>query len=108
PNQDARECYEKLRDHVVHVHIKDGVRDPETGEERYFFPDEGVCDVGGIVEDLLRNGYGGDFSIEPRMAVVFHDAGVSASDRARFDNYVDYGRRFERLLDAARRQSHSL
>ncbi|MDR0441096.1 MAG: sugar phosphate isomerase/epimerase, partial [Candidatus Accumulibacter sp.] len=31
PNQDARECYEKLRDHVVHVHIKDGVRDPETG-----------------------------------------------------------------------------
>jgi hypothetical protein len=43
PNQDARECYEKLRDYVVHVHIKDGMRDPATGEERYFFPDEGIC-----------------------------------------------------------------
>jgi sugar phosphate isomerase/epimerase len=104
PNQDARECYEKLRGHVVHVHIKDGVRDPETGEERYFFPDEGVCDVAGVVEDLLRTGYDGDFSIEPHMAVVFHDAGVSASDQARFDNYVDYGRRFERLLGEAGRR----
>ena len=104
PNQDARECYDKLRSYAAHVHIKDGARKPETGEEDYFFPDDGVCDVGLVVEDLLRSGYGGDFSIEPHMAVVFHDASVSASDQARFDNYVEYGRRFERMLGEARRR----
>ena len=104
PNQDARECYEKLRDYIVHVHIKDGVRNPETGEENYFFPDEGVCDVAGIVGNLLRSGYDGDFSIEPHMAVVFHDSSKSSSEQARFDNYVEYGRRFEKILADARRR----
>lgn len=102
PNQDPLENYRQLRAHIAHVHIKDGVRDPHTGKETYFFPDEGVCRVAAIVEDLLRTGYDGDFSIEPHMAVVFHDAHISASERARFDNYVDYGKRFERLLERAR------
>ena len=107
PNQDIHECYERLRSHIVHVHIKDGVRDPETGKERYFFPDEGVCEVPSIVEDLLRTGYEGDFSIEPHMAVVFHDASVSSSGNARRDNYIEYGRRFERLLETAVRRAKS-
>jgi sugar phosphate isomerase/epimerase len=105
PNQNARECYEKLRAYVVHVHIKDGLRDPATDEERYFFPDEGVCAVADTLADLLTSGYDGDFSIEPHMTVVFHDANVSASEQARFDNYVEYGRRFERMLEAARRRT---
>jgi sugar phosphate isomerase/epimerase len=105
PNQDTHECYEKLREHVVHVHVKDGVRDPASGEERYFFPDEGVCDVAGVVEDLLATGYAGDFSIEPHMAVVFHDESVASSAEARFDNYLEYGRRFQRILEAALRKS---
>ncbi len=104
PNQDARESFTRLRDHIVHVHIKAGQRDPATGEERYFFPDEGVCDIAGILDELLSGGYDGDFSIEPHMAVVFHDATVSASAQARFDNYVEYGRRFERMLGEARRR----
>lgn len=102
PNQDARECFERLREHIVHVHIKDGVRDPATGKETYFFPDEGVCGVAGIVDDLIASGYDGDFSIEPHMAVVFHDAKVAASETARFDIYVEYGRRLEKILAAAR------
>jgi sugar phosphate isomerase/epimerase len=105
PNQDAFECYEKLRQYVVHVHIKDGVRDPATDEERYFFPDEGVCAVGDTLASLLASGYDGDFSIEPHMAVVFHHADVSASEQARVDNYVEYGRRVARMLDAARRRA---
>jgi sugar phosphate isomerase/epimerase len=86
------------------VHIKDGVRDPATGEERYFFPDEGVCDVAVIVNDLLASGYDGGLSIEPHMAVVFHDARITCSERARFDNYLEYGRRFERMLAEALRR----
>jgi sugar phosphate isomerase/epimerase len=104
PNQDAFECYEKLREHIVHVHIKDGERDPATDHERYFFPDEGVCKVGETLVSLLASGYDGDFSIEPHMAVVFHDAHVSSSEQARVDNYIEYGRRFERLLAQARRR----
>jgi sugar phosphate isomerase/epimerase len=104
PNQDVRESYARLRAHIAHVHIKDGVRDPATGKETYFFPDEGDCSVAAIVLDLLATGYDGDFSIEPHMAVVFHDAAVTSSEQARFDNYVEYGRRFERMLDEARRR----
>jgi sugar phosphate isomerase/epimerase len=102
PNQDSREAYDCQREHIVHVHIKDGVRDPATGRETYFYPDEGVCGVASIVEDLLASGYDGDFSIEPHMAVVFHDAKVSSSERVRIDNYVEYGRRFEAMLAAAK------
>lgn len=105
PNQDVMECYARLRGHIAHVHIKDGVRDPATGKEQYFFPDEGECEVAAIVKELLRSGYGGDFSIEPHMAVVFHDAKVSSPEQMRFDNYLEYGQRFQRLLDAALRES---
>lgn len=105
PNQDVMECYARLRGHIAHVHIKDGVRDPATGKERYFFPDEGKCEVATIVKELLRSGYDGDFSIEPHMAVVFHDAKVSSPEQMRFDNYLEYGRRFQGLLDAALRES---
>jgi sugar phosphate isomerase/epimerase len=104
PNQDARESYDRLRRHIVHVHVKAGVRDPATGKERYFFPDEDGGEIAAILEDLLATGYDGDFSIEPHMAVVFHDRAVSASPRARFDNYLEYGRRFERMLADARRR----
>ncbi len=108
PNQDAWESYEHLREHIVHVHVKDGTRDQATGEEKYFFPDEGVCGVAAIVEDLLVTGYDGCFSIEPHMAVVFHDLrdrDATSFGRARFDNYVEYGRRFERMLCEARRRA---
>ena len=101
PNQDPREVYDRLREYIVHVHIKDGVRDPATEEEKYFFPDEGVCGVSWMVENLLATGYGGAFSIEPHMGFVFHDATVKWSDEARFSNYVEYGRRFGRMLAEA-------
>ena len=79
------------------------MRDPATDEERYFFPDVGVCAVGETLELLLASGYDGDFSIEPHMAVVFHDVSVLASEQARLENYVEYGRRFERMLEVARK-----
>ena len=107
PNQDARESYQRLREHIVHVHIKAGVRDPASGKERYFFPDEGVCEIASTLEDLLVNGYDGDFSIEPHMAVVFHDTKIASSARARFDNYLEYGRRFERMLADVRLRAES-
>lgn len=98
PNQDSWEAWDHLKAHVVHIHLKDGSRDPVSGGERYFFPGEGECQVERVLADLLGSGYRGGLSIEPHMAVVFHDASVHAADRARFDNYVEYGRRTEALL----------
>lgn len=98
PNQDSWECYRALRSHIVHVHVKDGTRDPATGEEEYFFPGEGGCEVERVLGDLLGSGYEGDFSIEPHMAVVFHDTSVRSSDEARRANYLEYGRRTEAML----------
>ncbi len=98
PNQDSWECYSALRPRIVHVHIKDGRRDPLTGREAYFFPGEGDCEVERVLADLLGRGYDGDFSIEPHMEVVFHDDSVKASDGARLANYIEYGRRTEAML----------
>ena len=51
-----------------------------------------------IVHDLLATGYDGAFSIEPHMVVVFHDAASQADEGAQFENFVEYGRRLEKLI----------
>ncbi len=98
PNQDGWEAWEHLKPYVVYMHIKDGKRNQATGEESYFFPGEGDCQVERVLADLLSMGYEGGLSIEPHMAVVFHNDKVTSSVAARFDNYVEYGRRTESLL----------
>ena len=51
-----------------------------------------------IVKDLLESGYDGGISMEPHMAVVFHDKEKKADSSFRRDNYFEYGRRFMNLL----------
>ena len=98
PNQDSWEVWEHLKTHVVHIHIKDGRRDPKSGEENYFYPGEGDCEVKKILADALASGYAGSFTIEPHMAAVFHDASVKTSAAYRFDNFVEYGKKTEELF----------
>ena len=103
PRQSAWEFYEHVRDHVAYVHIKDGVYDPVNGKVRFTFPGEGEGDVRRIVADLIGRGYEGGISIEPHMAVVHHDGSVKSPDELRFDTYVEYGRRMERMTEECRR-----
>jgi sugar phosphate isomerase/epimerase len=98
PMQSAWAFYERVRDHVIYVHIKDGVWNPVSKSGTYGWPGEGQGDVKRIVKDLLDRGYDGGFSMEPHMKVVAHEGQKGGEDRARADNYVTYGRRFERLL----------
>jgi sugar phosphate isomerase/epimerase len=42
---------------------------------------------------------GMSFSIEPHLAVVYHDSSAQSKDEVRHNNYVDYGRHFMRLVD---------
>jgi sugar phosphate isomerase/epimerase len=99
PKQDAWEFYRQVKPHIEYVHIKDGVFDSATKHMTYTFPGEGQGQVRRIVEDLLKSGYDGGFSMEPHMKVVFHEGAAPAEkDDARLELYVEYGRRFEQLL----------
>jgi sugar phosphate isomerase/epimerase len=98
PPQKSYEMWEHLKTHVAHIHIKDSRRDPQTGRDLYTFPGEGEGDVKRILKDILDGGYPGSFSIEPHMAVVFHDDSVEAAPQIRFENFVDYGKRTEALI----------
>jgi len=103
PKQSSWEFYQHVRDHVVYVHIKDGTWDPATGRIRYTFAGEGDGDVRRIVTDLLGRGYDGGFSIEPHLGAVFHDPTVETEAETRFRTYVEYGRRFARLVEDCRK-----
>ena len=94
--QNPWDFYRAVREHIAYVHIKDGYLD--GGKPVFVFPGEGAGQVSEILTDLLKTGYDGGFSIEPHMAVVFHDPNVKSETEMRCRNYVEYGRRLERLL----------
>jgi len=68
----------------------------------FTFPGDGNGYVKEIVADLLKNGYNGGFSIEPHMAIVFHDKSVKSEADIRYNNYVEYGKRFMKIVDKIR------
>jgi sugar phosphate isomerase/epimerase len=95
--QDSWEFYNAVKEHIVYVHIKDGYMDGE--KEVFTFPGEGKGDVKKIIADLLKNGYDGGFSMEPHMAVVFHDKSVHSEADIQYNNYIEYGKRFMKIVD---------
>lgn len=104
PYESSWEFYDHVKDHIVYVHIKDGIRNPEDGKMTYTWAGDGQGDVRKIVTDLLKNGYDGGFSMEPHMQVVFHEESKQEDKtKAMYDNYVEYGRRFEKLVEECRR-----
>lgn len=94
--QDSLEFYRAVKQHIIYVHIKDGVR--EDSGVKYTFPGEGMGHVKEIIADLLKSGYDGGFSIEPHMKVVVHDKSVTSEEELCYQNYVEYGRRLEKLI----------
>ena len=98
PQQDPWEFWVAVRDVTSHIHIKDATWNPAKKDADYHWPGEGQGRVRDIIRDALSRGYDAAFSIEPHLAVVFHDASVTASAQAQFDSYVEYGRRLELLV----------
>ena len=103
PKQDPWEFWEHIRDHVVHIHIKDATWNPAKNDADYNWPGEGQGRVRDILNDAVTRGYSGAISIEPHMVVVFHDAqkGTSNQDAMR-NNYVEYGRRVAEMVEEIR------
>ena len=98
PKQDAWEFYSHVKNQIAHVHVKDAIWDPVKGEAVYVYPGEGQGQVRQILKDLLANGYDGGISIEPHMAVVFHDSSVKSSAEDQYRSYIEYGQRLEKLI----------
>ena len=99
--QDAWEYYEKVREHVVYVHIKD-YEDSVGDEEKAVYAGAGKGYVREIITDLFANGYDGGFSIEPHITSVIHLGQEAADPDLAYKTYVEYGRRFAALVEEIR------
>lgn len=94
--QKSWEFYSAVKDHIAYVHIKDGKLFGDT--IRFTFAGEGDGAVKRILSDLFKDGYDGGISIEPHLAVVYHSSTVQTDASIRYDNFVEYGRKVEKLV----------
>jgi len=101
PWQNALEFYNAVKEHVVHVHVKDGIMHDEEGEHEYTMPGKGNADVAAIMSDLKQNNYDGFIAIEPHVATVFHLKGDEKPDWDQCrSSFIEYGREMENLIQA--------
>lgn len=98
PRQDPWEFWTRVRDVSVHIHIKDARWNPVKNDAEYSWPGDGDGAVERILKDAFACGYDAGISIEPHMVAVFHDSESAAMDEALRANYVEYGRRLEKLI----------
>lgn len=102
--QSAWEFYNAVKDHVVYIHIKDGYYDAVNEKQIFTFPGEGEGEVKKVLTDLFKRGYDGGISIEPHMAVVFHEAdNQDKKEQLRVDNYIEYGRRIMKIVEECKK-----
>ena len=105
PRQDPWEFWTHVRDHVAHIHIKDATWNPAKNDADYNWPGEGSGRVRDILQDAFAHDYDAGISIEPHMVVVFHDGASQSNDEAMRKNFVEYGRRLEKLIAEVRPQA---
>lgn len=99
PRQDPWEFWTHLRDHTVHLHVKDATWNPAKKDADYNWPGDGQGRVRDILLDAKARGYLGGVSIEPHMVTVFHDVKTqSSNDAASRKNFVEYGGVIEEML----------
>lgn len=97
--QNAWEFYDNVRDHIAYIHIKDGYMPEDSDKHVFTHAGDGQGCVREILTDMFKNGYDGGISIEPHLAVVFHDTSGDVNDEdIKYANYVEYGRRLEKMI----------
>jgi len=107
--QDPWEFWTHVRDHVVHIHVKDATWVPAKNDADYNWPGEGQGQVRAILKDALARGYDAGISIEPHMVVVFHDAqSKTVSEDLTRVNFVEYGKRLEKMAREIRAELASI
>ena len=99
PKQDPWEFWTHLKKHTVHIHVKDAIWDNSKNDADYTLPGKGDGAVRRILSDALESGYDAGISIEPHLAVVFHDDSVKASDEEIYQSFIGYGKALMELLE---------
>lgn len=99
PKQSAWEFYQKVKDHIEYIHIKDGIWNKEEEKTTYTYAGDGQGNVKEIVADLLKTNYDGGISMEPHIGTVYHDTENVSDDEKKYKAYVEYGKRFMKLLE---------
>jgi sugar phosphate isomerase/epimerase len=99
PKQDPWEFWTHLKEHTVHIHVKDAIWDNSKNDADYTLPGKGDGAVRRILSDALESGYNAGISIEPHLAVVFHDDSVKASDEEIYQSFIGYGKALMELLE---------
>ncbi len=102
PWQDPLAFYHAVKEHVVHVHIKDCTNPPagETEPAEYTLPGLGQARVKEILSELKKTGYDGGLAIEPHVATVFHAVDGEEPDWEQcYSSYVEYGKAMVKLWD---------
>ena len=99
PWQDSLEFFHKVKEHVVHVHVKDCINPvSDDVEPEYTYPGYGQSNVKEILSELKKSHYDGFIAIEPHVATVFHAKSEDVDWQQCYDSYVKYGRDLEHLL----------
>ncbi len=99
PWQDSLAFFHRVKEHVVHVHIKDCINPIRDGVEPvYTFPGKGQSHVSEIISELKSSNYQGFIAIEPHVATVFHAKADEIDWQQCYDSYVQYGTELEQLI----------
>jgi len=100
PWQDALEFYQQVKEHIVHIHVKDCLNPvSDDVEPEYVYPGKGQGYVSEIMADLKATGYEGYIAIEPHVATVFHVTDGQEPDWQQcYDSYVQYGKDLESII----------
>ena len=97
--QDAWQFYQAVREHIIHIHIKD-CRNPvnDNQEPEYVFPGQGQAYIPAIIDDLKKSDYQGFIAIEPHVATVFHAKADDVDWAQCYQSYIDYGKAMEKIV----------
>lgn len=95
---DGLNYFQKILQHIEHIHIKDAVT-PKRGRQDFFtFPGEGNTPLLEYIDLLLATGYEGLYSIEPHISLIPHKSGQENLRADLPNSYLEYGERFISLL----------
>jgi sugar phosphate isomerase/epimerase len=97
--QDPLYFFDQVREHVAYLHVKDGRM--VDGTMHYCFPGEGDGHVVEILRRLAEHQMSIPISIEPHVAVVFHDPSIKAPFDERWNNFIDYGNQLVTMAEDA-------
>jgi len=99
PWQDSLAFFHKVKEHVIHVHIKDCINPASDDvEPEYTFPGKGQSYVSEIITELKNDDYQGFIAIEPHVATVFHAKENDIDWQQCYDSYVSYGKDLEKIM----------